>query len=222
MRRWTAGCAVIAAIAATGACTATEPATGARTAPPQPVKVATAERACEDGRYTWFNIERPRRLTGLTAPETKGKGGGTLHHPMRRLSRPVTLVTAVGPALSSRDVLFSLALRIGEAGPDDEPGNLAFTEAGRRPEGFDGVTTPAGAGRFVRWADVRAVEADFRYTCPGGTTTTGHAESWTIQGEGLLDCERHIGGGSGSPASRALAREAARLSCGPDAAAARP
>ncbi|MFF3563516.1 hypothetical protein ACFYXS_26035 [Streptomyces sp. NPDC002574] len=222
MRRWTAGCAVIAAIAATGACTATEPAAGARTAPPQPANAAAAQRGCEDGRYTWFNIERPLRLTGLAAPEKKGKDGGALRHPVRRLSTPVTFVTAVGPELSSRDVLFSLALRIGEAAPGDAAGTLTFTEAGRGPDDFDAVaTTPSGAGRFVRWADVQAVEADFRHTCPGGRTTTGHAESWTVEGQGLLDCDQHVDSDSGRPGSHALARKAARLSCGPDAAAAR-
>lgn len=223
MERWIKAGVATLVVAASAACTAAHTEDVKERAPRDAV---TVERACADGTYEWFNIERPRRLTGLAAPEAERRGGGALRNPIRRLATPVTSVTADGPALSSRDVLFSLALRIGEAQPGDEPADLAFADTGRRDGYADAnLTDVLGAGRFVRWTEVRAVEADFRHICHDGRTTAGHARGWTMEGEGLLDCDEPVDGpdgGAGAGASQSLAREAARLACGPAARAVRP
>ncbi|MGW4821985.1 hypothetical protein ACWEP4_24115 [Streptomyces sp. NPDC004227] len=172
--------------------------------------------------YEWFNVEQPRRLTALTAPEEFGKGGGEFKNHLQRVWTPVTSVSAKGPAVPSREVLLSLAMWIGLAEDADEADNLSFTEVGRKAADLNGSRPGSTdrAGRFVNYATARAVEADFRYTCPGTVTvTTGHAKGWTGEGGGGLECGRRIEGIG--RADRTVAREAARISCGPDSVAAK-
>ncbi|MFE4448235.1 hypothetical protein [Streptomyces sp. NPDC056820] len=171
--------------------------------------------------YEWFNVEQPRRLT---APEEFGEGGGKFKNPLQRVWTPVTSVSAKGPAVPSREVLLSLAVWIGEAENGDAADDLSFTEVGRKAADLNGsgAISTDGAGRFVNYATARAVEADFRYTCPGTVTvTTGHAKGWTAAGGGTLECGTRIRIDGVSRADQTVAREAARLSCGPDSVAAK-
>ncbi|MFB7116239.1 hypothetical protein [Streptomyces sp. NPDC056291] len=223
MRRWIAVCVAVLGVVSTGACTATH--TGSKAAPskaaPQKPRQSGAARACTNGKYEWFNAERPRRLT---APEEFGEGGGKFKNPLQRVWTPVTSVSAKGPAVPSREVLLSLSVWIGEAEDGDEADDLSFTEVGRKAAGLNGswAGSTEGAGRFVNYAKVRAVEADWRYTCPGTVTvTTGHAKGWTAAGGGTLECGTRIRIDGVSRADQTVAREAARLSCGPDSVAAK-
>ena len=173
---------------------------------------AVADKACANGTYTWINIEKPTRLLGVSDVETLGKGGGTLKHRVRRLATVRIAVQAGTGAPAAKEILTSLGKKIGEIDSDDYVG--AFTEVGRKGPGLnDGGAAPEESGRFVQYAAVRVVEADFRYTCPGGRTTIGHAESWTVSIDGVLECDTGTG--------NATAREAARLSCGADSVAAK-
>ncbi|MDX2701636.1 hypothetical protein PV350_02105 [Streptomyces sp. PA03-6a] len=221
MRRTIAACVALAAIAGAGACTDTAAHTEGKAAPSVPAQTM-GPRACVNGTYQWFNVERPVRLSALSEVETFGKGGGKFTKaPKHRVSWPETSVSASGPAVPSRDVLFSLAKLVGETQEDDTVADMAFTEVGRRlgdPNLSRAVSTP-GAGRFVSYNETHVVEADFRYTCPGTKAVTiGHAKSWTTEGSGTLECGTRIG--PGSEAHLAVAREAARLSCGPKSIAA--
>ena len=173
---------------------------------------AVADKACANGTYTWINIEKLTRLLGVSDVETLGKGGGTLKHKVRRLATVRIAVQAGSGAPAAKAILTSLGEKTGVTDADSDVG--AFTKVGGTgPKLNDGSSAPHGAGRFVQYAAVRVVEADFRYTCPGGRTTTGHAESWTVSIDGLLEC--------GTRTGNATAREAARLPCGADSVAAK-
>ncbi|MGW3248278.1 hypothetical protein [Streptomyces sp. NPDC001070] len=219
MRRWIAAFVATLAVASTGACTATATHTEPKASATAP---ALGPRACANGTYQWFNVEQPLRLTALSGVQTLGKDGGTFKEtaPKNRVSWPVTSVSASGPALPARDVLFSLAKWIGEAQEGDDAASLAFTDVGRKPEDPNAsrAISSESAGRYVEYEEAHIVEADFRYTCPGAKAVTiGHAKSWTIEGGGSLECGTRV-----QDASKWLtvAREAARLSCGPKSAAA--
>ncbi|CAM5738950.1 hypothetical protein SALBM311S_11032 [Streptomyces alboniger] len=69
-----------------------------------------------------------------------------------------------------------------------------------------------GSGEFVTYAGVREVSGDFRYSCPGGRTSTGHARNWTVDMQGVLSCDESVG-------RSALALQAARRSCAAGTAA---
>ncbi|MGW0835334.1 hypothetical protein [Streptomyces prunicolor] len=173
---------------------------------------AVAGKACANGTYTWTNIEKPTRLVGVSDVETLGKGGGTLKNKVRRLATVRVGVQAGTGAPAAKAVLTSLGRKIGEVDPDDDA--AAFTDVDRKAPGLnDGSSTLDTSGRFVHYASLRVVEADFRYTCPGGSTTIGHAESWIVPIDGVLECSQSTG--------NATAREAARLSCGADSVAAK-
>lgn len=173
---------------------------------------AVAAKACANGTYTWINIEKPTRLLGVSDVETLGKGGGTLKQKVRRLATVRIAVQAGSGAPAAKAILSSLGEETGVTDADGDVG--AFTEVGGTgPELNDGSAAPEGAGRFVQYAAVRVVEGDFGYTCPGGRTSIGHAESWTVSIDGLLEC--------GTRTGNATAREAARLSCGADSVAAK-
>ncbi|SNS94838.1 hypothetical protein SAMN05216252_11133 [Actinacidiphila glaucinigra] len=180
-------------------------------------------RACRNGTYQWFNVERPIRLSALSEVQTLGKGGGKFTKaPKHRVSWPETAVSAHGPAVPRRDVLFSLAKLVGEAQESDTGADMAFTDVGREPDdpNQSRAVSTAGAGRYVMYDEAHIVEADFQYTCPRSPAVTiGHAKSWTMEGAGILECGTPID--SGGQAHLAVAREAARISCGPESLAAR-
>ncbi|MFJ1654882.1 hypothetical protein ACIOC2_26650 [Streptomyces sp. NPDC088337] len=176
---------------------------------------------CANGTFTWFNVERPDRLLGVSEPEEMSKGGGRLTHKVRRVGTVQTAVRAEGAVPASEEVLFSLGKKIGEI--DSSAATLKdvtdqkwrFTEVGDQGPRLndDGPAKVHGPGRFVQYSAVRAVEADFRYTCPAGSTTAGHAKSWTVPMEGLVEC--------GTRTDKAIARQAARRACGAGSAAAK-
>jgi len=177
-------------------------------------QAAAAGKACANGTYTWINIEKPTRLVGVSDVETLGKGGGTLKHKVRRLATFQVGVQAGTGAPAAKEVLTSLGRKIGEIGADEDGTGAAFTDVdGKAPELNDGSSTLNSSGRFVHYVALRVVEADFRYTCPGGSTTIGHAKSWIVPIDGVLECSQSTG--------NATAREAARLSCGADSVAAK-
>ncbi|MEU6343648.1 hypothetical protein ABZ883_22220 [Streptomyces sp. NPDC046977] len=223
MRRWIAAFVAALSVAGNAACTAT-------TAHPEPKASATVAvagpRACVNGTYQWFNVEQPLRLSALSGVLTLGKGGGEFKDPapIHRVSWPVTSVSASGPALPSRDVLLSLATWIGEAEAGDDPNSYAFTDVSRKSEdpNKSRAISSESAGRFVEYGETQIVEADFRYACPSSKAVTiGHAKSWTIEGGGLIECGTPIHGTrEWARTHLAVAREAARLSCGPKSVAA--
>jgi hypothetical protein len=183
-------------------------------------QAAAHPRACEDGTFTWVNVEQPTRLIAVADSERMGKGGGEFTEKLRWLRAPKTSVEAEGPSLNAADVLFSLGKEIGyfdaeaqSVEQDDVAGDI-FVDVGNRPELSDNVGSVDSAGDFVNYAYVKAVEGDFRYSCADGGITWGHAESWKVDGEGSLRCQT-------APDGSAVALEAARLSCSPDSAGAK-
>ncbi|MFJ8462613.1 hypothetical protein [Streptomyces swartbergensis] len=175
-----------------------------------------AMKTCADGTFTWSRVTERDRLTGVSALERLGTGGGRLHNPMRRVYTPSPSVRADGPAPSAAEILFSLGKKTGEI----DSGARTLAEAGGdtwsftdvrlpAPELDDDRVAPGAAGEFVQYAGVKEVSADFRYTCPDGRTVSGHARNWTVDIGGLMDCEEK--------ADSPLAREAARYSCEPAA-----
>ncbi|MGW1973773.1 hypothetical protein ACWCOY_36715, partial [Streptomyces tubercidicus] len=171
MRRWIAALVATLAVASTGACTAsathTEPKATAKT-------LALGPKACTHGSYQWFNVEQPVRLSALSDVETLGKGGGKVTKLKYRVSWPVVSVSSRGPALPSRDVLFSLAKKVGEAQEGDDPTGMAFTDVDRKPEDPNAsrLISSEGGGRLVMYDQTYVVEADFRYTCPNSKAVT--------------------------------------------------
>ncbi|MER7899743.1 hypothetical protein ABTX62_27405 [Streptomyces sp. NPDC096046] len=171
-----------------------------------------AAKACANGTFTWSHLTERDRLTGVSAPERLGEGGGALQHPMRRVYTPRPSVRADGPAPSPAEILFSLGKKTGEIESDArtlaEAGGdtWSFTDIGLpAPELDTDRVTPRASGEFVQYAGVREVSADFRYTCPDGRTVSGHARNWRIDIAGLTDCDER-------PDS-ALAREVAERVC---------
>ncbi|WP_143145072.1 hypothetical protein [Streptomyces humi] len=177
--------------------------------------------ACTDGTFTWSGVTQTDRLTGVSASERLGAGGGVLKNPLRRVYTPRVSVRAEGPAISPAEVLFSLGKRIGEIdstaatlAADDSGTTYAFTDAHAEAPSLDaGFTGLDGAGDFVAYAGVREVTGTFRHSCPDGASSTGRARSWKVDLNGVLDCDDAV--------DEALARQAARLSCEAGAAAAK-
>ncbi|WP_338896273.1 hypothetical protein WBG99_11710 [Streptomyces sp. TG1A-60] len=178
-------------------------------------------KACEGGTFTWSNVEQPTRLTGVSRAERQGDGGGKLTSKLRRLYTPEVSVQAEGPSLDSADVLFSLGKEIGYIDPgarslDEDSVESAFVTVGlKAPVLNDGSLSLSAdsAGEYVGYAYVKEAAGDFRYSCPGGEATTGHAKSWKVDGEGGLKCDEAAGSDA--------ARQAALLSCAKDSAAAK-
>ncbi|OUD03959.1 hypothetical protein CA983_06830 [Streptomyces swartbergensis] len=184
---------------------------------PEPRKTDRAVmKACADGTFTWSRVTERDRLTGVSALERLGAGGGRLHNPMRRVYTPSPSVRADGPAPPAAEILFSLGKKTGEIDSDArtlaEAGGDTWSFTDVRlpaPKLDDDRVTPRAAGEFVQYAGVREVSADFRYTCPDGKAVSGHARNWTVDIGGLMDCEEK--------ADSPLAREAAWHSCEPAA-----
>lgn len=206
-------CAVAALLAGTAACTSGgDGRSGAAT--------AALDTTCKNGRYEWFNVDQRDVLTGVAEKETLGKGGGVLTHKPRVLRTPSVAVTFEkgrrAAAAEAKAALLSLGTRIGEA--DANGGDTSFADIHRpSPMSARNRTEVLGAGTFVGYSWVEQVTADFRYTCGTDRPVAGRATSWTIDGSGVLACDETI------PDAREddPARAAARLSCGPDAPAAK-
>ncbi|MEU2913638.1 hypothetical protein ACFYM3_14500 [Streptomyces massasporeus] len=171
-----------------------------------------AAQACADGTFTWSQVTKRDRLTGVSDPERLGEGGGSLQNRMRRVYTPRPSVRADGPAPSPAEILFSFGKKTGEIDSDArtlaEAGGDTWSFTDVRlpaPDLDDDRVTPHAAGEFVQYAGVREVSADFRYTCPDGRAVSGHARNWTVDISGLTDCDER-------PDS-ALAREVARRAC---------
>ena len=179
-------------------------------------------KACADGTFTWSAVKKTEKLTGVSGVQALGNGGGTLSDPLRRVYTPRASVKVSGPAVSPGEVLFSLGKKTGEIESDartlaESGGDTwSFTDVHAKAPSLNGDrTTVEGAGEIVKYAAVREVAGDFRYTCPGGTTTKGQARSWQDDITGVLDCQE------GVHHSEALSRQAARLSCEPGSPATR-
>lgn len=170
----------------------------------RPTQAGAEARACENGSYSWSQVNESERLTGVSEVETLGKGGGELKNEVRRRYTPEASVRAEGPTVPSQ-VLFSLGKEIGFVDDLQFNGNALAGVGHKAPDLNDGTTEVHGAGAFVQYAGVRAVEADFRYSCPGGSSTHGHVKSWKNDISGVVDCAE--------PASSKLGIQAARLSC---------
>ncbi|MFJ4277740.1 hypothetical protein [Streptomyces massasporeus] len=203
-----AGLVVGVLVAGLGACTGGESGAGQGRKTGKPVATA-----CADGTFAWSHLTARDRLTGVSAPERLGKGGGRLQNPMRRVYTPSASVRADGPAPSPAEILFSLGKKAGEI--DSDARTLAeagetwpFTDVRQpAPELDTDRITPRAAGAYFQYAGVKEVAADFRYRCPDGRTVSGHARNWTVDFAVLTDCAVR----PDSP----VAREAARRSCEP-------
>lgn len=206
-------CAVAAILAGTAACTSD----GDR---PTAKATATAETLCEGGAYSWFNVDRRDVLTGVADKETIGKKDARLTLKLAPLHTARTAVTFEkgSRAGDAKAALRSLAVLIGEANADDDAVSTEFTNVHRSvPDLNSGSITIDDVGTVVQYAWVKQVTADFRYTCGDGKPVTGRATGWVIDGSGLLECSTPIKNvKEGHPALAA-----ARLSCDPDAPAAK-
>ncbi|MCT7352174.1 hypothetical protein N4P33_08295 [Streptomyces sp. 15-116A] len=180
-----------------------------------------AVRACADGTFTWSGVKKTEKLTGVAARQRVGRGGAKLTEPLRRVYAPRPSVRAEGPGVSAAEVLFSLGKKTGVI--ESEARTLAeadgetwsFTDVhAQAPALGKSVTAVEGAGDIVQYAGVREVAGAFRYVCPGGKTTTGHARSWQVDIGGVLDCGESVDDSD-------LARQAAQRSCPAGSAAAK-
>ncbi|MEU9576396.1 hypothetical protein [Streptomyces chilikensis] len=159
-------------------------------------------------------------LTGVAEKEKIDRKGAELTHQLTPLHTPRTAVTFEkgSRAGDAEHALRSLAVLIGEANADDDGVSTEFTNVHRAAPDLDnGSTAIDGVGTFVQYAWVRQVTADFRHTCGDGKPVTGRATGWVIDGSGTLECSAPIEDAK----KEEPALDAARLSCGPDAPAAR-
>ncbi|MFD3533756.1 hypothetical protein [Streptomyces sp. NPDC058664] len=206
-----AACAVVALAVGTVACTSDggPPTDGA--------KNATVVTACENGTYTWSDVDERDVLTAVSPKQRLAAGGGLLTHELKRLHTPRTAVTSEkGPRVDAEAALRSLGVRIGDTDAI-ETEDYAFADVHRPAQHLEKNSTSVdGGGTFVGYAWVRQVTADFQYACGNGERTVGRAISWTTDGSGVLECsENLVDADPGDPAPMA-----AGLSCGPDAPAA--
>jgi hypothetical protein len=173
-----------------------------------------AARACTDGTFTWSGVTKNDRLTGVSEAQRVGDGGGRLTRRLERVHAPRPSVRTEGPPVSAAEVLYSLGRKIGEIdsdaptlAKDDSGTTYAFTDPrAKAPALESGTSRVDSAGQFVTYAGVREVAGDFRYACPDGRTTTGHARNRTVDLDGILSCDESV-------EESALALQAARLSC---------
>ncbi|MCD7439041.1 hypothetical protein K4B79_12475 [Streptomyces lincolnensis] len=210
-RTGAAGLAAVALAAALTACTGGEGKRDSRSSGKG--DKGAVVKACADGNFTWSDVKKTDRLTGVSEVESLGEGGGRLTMRLERVYTPRPSVRTTGPAVSSAEVLFSLGKKIGEIKTDartlaEADGETwSFTDVNvKAPDINDGATETDGAGRFVHFAGVREVTGDFSYACPGGRTTTGHARTWQVDITGVLACDERAGDSD-------LAAQAARRSC---------
>ncbi|MBT2398119.1 hypothetical protein [Streptomyces sp. ISL-100] len=213
-------CAVAALLAGTAACTSDggEPTgKGSRAADAAPVSAGTT--ACEDGTYAWFNLDKRDVLTGVAEKQKLGKGGGKLTHKLAPLHTPRVAVTfEKGARVDAEAALRSLGVHIGDTNAADNDDGYAFADVRRSAPDLNADSTSVdGAGTYVNFAWVRQVTADFQYSCGDGERVAGRATSWIVDGSGVVECSEPIG----NPKVGRPALTAARLSCGPDAPAAK-
>ncbi|MFE9439401.1 hypothetical protein ACFYO2_10385 [Streptomyces sp. NPDC006602] len=175
----------------------------------------TVVRACTGGTFTWSGVAKTDRLTGVSEVQGISEGGGgRLTHRIRRVYTPGPSVKTEGPSVSAAEVLYSLGKKIGEIdsdapalAKDDSGTTYVFADPKAKAPGREsGFSRVDGSGAFVTYAGVREVTGDFRYACPGGRTTTGHARTCTVDLNGLLNCDESVG-------KDPLALQAARGSC---------
>lgn len=207
-RTCAAGLATVAMAAGLAACTGDE-----KDEPKSSGKGDKAVvKACTDGTFTWTGVRRTDRLTGVSEAQ-RVRDDGTINVQLERVYTPKPTVRAEGPAVSPAEVLFSLGKRVGEIDSDahtlaEVSGETwAFTDVHLAAPKLDsGLSKVTGPGELVEYAGVREWEGDFRYTCSGGKTTTGHARNWTVDIGGVLSCQESVDGDG-------LALQAARRSC---------
>ncbi|MFE1550188.1 hypothetical protein [Streptomyces sp. NPDC058718] len=204
-------CAVAALLAGTAACTSEGDGAADKAGP-------TTGAACENGTYTWSNVNKKDILTGVSEKQEIGKGGGALTAALKPLHTPRTAVTFAkgAPAGDAEAALLSLGVRIGEVSPDDVGTSNEFAHVGRDAPNPVNRTSVTAAGTFVDYAWVREVTGDFRYACGTDKPVTGRAVGWTVDGSGVLECSEPV-----VETGEKHAMEAALLACGPDAAAAK-
>ncbi|KUL30641.1 hypothetical protein [Streptomyces regalis] len=207
-RTWTAGLATVALAAGLTACTGDAKDESESSGKSDKAVV----KACADGTFTWSGVRRTDRLTGVSEAQRVGDDG-TMNVKLERVYTPKPAVRAEGPAVSPAEVLFSLGKRIGEIDSDARTlaevsgETYAFTDVHlAAPELDSGLSKVTGPGELVEYAGVREWEGDFRYTCSGGETTTGHARNRTVDIGGALSCQESVDGDG-------LALQAALRSC---------
>ncbi|MGA5292494.1 hypothetical protein ACPCKV_00985 [Streptomyces koyangensis] len=208
--------ALVAAVAACLVVGAASFAVGRSTAP-ETAAAAGAEPVarqsavpCQGGTYTWFGVREEPLLTGVSRASQKGE-----ETPLAAVARPRKAVDAPrGAGVDTRRTLHSLALHIGEAELDDgdaDKDSLAFADPSRPYDLDDGGVEVDGDGvGTVEWAEVTTVTGQFRLECGDGRTVHGQAESWTVDGAGVLDCQEPL------TDATSTARDAALLACGGD------
>ncbi|MFD8205033.1 hypothetical protein ACFV2S_01285 [Streptomyces sp. NPDC059695] len=205
-------CGVAALLTGAVACTDE----GGAAASPAP---RATEAPCVNGTYTWFNVERRDVLTGVAAKQKLGKGGGTLTNRIVPLHTPLTAVTfEKGARADVKATLRSLGARSGDS--DAALGDAYdFADVHRAvPRNEPNSTVVEGAGEMVEYTWVREITGDFRYSCGSGAPTAGRAVGWDTDGSGILECSTAVA----KVDAREPLLEAARMSCGADAPAARP
>ncbi|MYW68997.1 hypothetical protein GTY65_33715 [Streptomyces sp. SID8379] len=181
-------------------------------------------RACADGTFAWTGVRQTDKLTGVSdAATATGRDGGRRTKALRRVYTPRPDVTGEGPDVPAAEVLFSLGKKIGVIETDArtlaraDGETWSFTDVHQKPPALDSnITEAGGAARDVLYAGVREVTGTFRHTCADGRSTTGRARGWTVDLGGILACDEPLD----RSADSALARQAARLSCDEDDAAA--
>ncbi|MDN3026528.1 hypothetical protein [Streptomyces sp. S.PB5] len=218
-RTWTAGLATVALAAGLAACTGSS-GDGGKDGSGDKTSAKPVAKACANGTFTWFDVEKSDRLTGVSDLHPLPEGVTMTSH-MERVYTPRASVKTQGPALSPAEVLFSLGKKIGEIDSDAPTlaaaggDTWAFTDVnGKAPSLDSGIVGGDNAGDFVTYAGVREVTADFQYSCPDGTATTGQARQWTVDIGGVLSCDEAVD-------TDDLARQAARRSCEAGAVATR-
>ncbi|MFI5675125.1 hypothetical protein [Streptomyces cellulosae] len=219
-RTWVAGMVAVVLGAGLADCAGGGSGGGDSGRPDRSGRAATAARACADGTFTWSGVTKRDRLTGVSEVQRIGHGGGRLENRLEPVYTPGPSVRADGPDVSAAEVLFSLGKKVGEidsAAPTLEKDHSGTTYSFADPKATapaleSGFSRVDETGLFVTYSGVREVAGDFRYSCPGGRPTTGHARNDTARLNGLVSCDESAG-------KNALALQAARRSCAAGSAA---
>ncbi|CAM5738956.1 hypothetical protein SALBM311S_11033 [Streptomyces alboniger] len=146
-RTWAAGLAAVT-LAGLAACTAGDDGGGKAD--------KAVVRACADGAFTWSDVTRADRLTGVSEVQPLGDGGGKLTKLMQRVYTPRPSVEIAGPDVATAEVLYSLGREVGEI--DSDAPTWRTTTAERR------TSSPTRSPRPRPWT-----RGSPRWTAPGSS-----------------------------------------------------
>ncbi|MEV6162304.1 hypothetical protein AB0L71_10310 [Streptomyces sp. NPDC052052] len=190
-RTWAAGLATVILTAGLAACTSDSDGTDG------------AARSCTDGTYAWSGVRHWEKLTSLADPITFKKKTDYYKSLLKPVDDTVYRPTVTGAptGVGAARVIKALGTHLKVTEPLAGPSETHDNEQHYFEAAQGGLK-----GSYYSWGWIDLVEADFAYTCKGGTKPVkGHVSTWKGTGSGFLPCSE--------PSESATGRTAAHRTC---------